>query len=93
LVVEVLSESTEENDRGVKFMDYQAHGVGEYWIIDAHRKILEQYVLSDSGRFELRMKSASGMLASHAVPAFCVPVAALFDTQANSEALRAMLAP
>ena len=32
--VEVLSETTEHRDRGVKFEDYEAHGVQEYWIID-----------------------------------------------------------
>lgn len=30
LVVEVLSESTEARDRGVKHVDYAAHGVTEY---------------------------------------------------------------
>ncbi len=34
LIVEVLSESTEANDRGIKFEDYAAHGVVEYWIVD-----------------------------------------------------------
>ena len=34
LVIEVLSDSTEKRDRGVKFKDYQAHKIEEYWIID-----------------------------------------------------------
>ena len=34
LVVEVLSESTADRDRGVKLEDYAAHGVAEYWIVD-----------------------------------------------------------
>lgn len=35
LAVEVLSDLTEKRDRGVKFEDFAAHGVGEYWIVDA----------------------------------------------------------
>jgi Uma2 family endonuclease len=31
LIVEVVSSSTEDRDRGVKFEDYEASDVGEYW--------------------------------------------------------------
>lgn len=41
LVVEVLNPQTGERDIGVKFAEYEQHGVGEYWILDprtlAHR--------------------------------------------------------
>jgi Uma2 family endonuclease len=30
LVVEILSDSTEKNDRNIKFIDYASHGVKEY---------------------------------------------------------------
>lgn len=33
-VVEILSQSTEAVDRGVKFEDYALNQVGEYWIAD-----------------------------------------------------------
>lgn len=45
LVVEILSESTKKRDRGIKFVDYAAHGVYEYWIVDTSKKSIEQYVL------------------------------------------------
>lgn len=45
LIVEILSDSTKKRDRGIKFIDYAAHGVYEYWIVDPAKKILEQYVL------------------------------------------------
>ncbi|WP_089717537.1 Uma2 family endonuclease, partial [Candidatus Entotheonella palauensis] len=45
-VVEVLSESTAERDRGIKFDDYAAHAVSEYWIVDPEHETVEQYRLA-----------------------------------------------
>lgn len=90
LAVEVLSESTEQRDRGVKFTDFEAHGVREYWISDPEEQTVEQYVLRD-GAFHLAMKSATGELRSEIVRGFTVPVAAIFNEAANLAALRAML--
>ncbi len=44
-VVEVLSPSTEKNDRKRKFLEYAINGVKEYWIVDADKKTVEQYIL------------------------------------------------
>ena len=46
-VIEILSPSTEERDRGVKKQDYALNGVKEYWIIDPETEIIEQYLLID----------------------------------------------
>ena len=89
--VEVLSESTEARDRGVKFQDYEAHGVREYWIIDAEEEWVEQYVEKE-GRFELRLKSGSGEIASTVIEGFCVPVKALFDSKESLRVMQTLLA-
>lgn len=91
-VVEVLSETTEHRDRGVKFEDYEAHGVREYWIIDPTegRETIEQYVL-EGGAFQLRLKSGSGEIASQVIPNFRIPIRTIFDTKENLAALKAML--
>ncbi len=81
LVVEVLSPSTENQDRGVKFQDYAAHGITEYWIIDPDREFVEQYVLQNE-RYDLQMKSHTGDLQSVAVRGFEIPVHAIFDETA-----------
>jgi Uma2 family endonuclease len=46
LVVEILSGSTEQRDRGLKRERYAQYGVPEYWIIDPGAKHVEVYRLT-----------------------------------------------
>ena len=85
-VVEVLSKSTEKNDRGVKFDDYEAHGVGEYWLVDPEKQVVEQYVLED-GRYDLRLKAADGSISSVVVEGFRIPIKAIFEDDENARVL------
>lgn len=54
LAVEVLSPSTAAIDRGLKRRVLARHGVREYWLVDAEREVVEQYVLSAG---ELRLSA------------------------------------
>lgn len=90
LIVEVLSSSTEQRDRGVKFEDYAANNVGEYWIVDAEKSVLEQHILGEAG-YELALKSGSGRLKSTVIDGFETEVEALFDEEKNLEAMRKLL--
>jgi Uma2 family endonuclease len=89
-VVEVLSTSTAANDRGVKFDDYAAHGVAEYWIIDPDAETVEQYRLAGDS-YELAIKAQTGELRSFAVPGFVIPVRAIFEDVLNQATLRQIL--
>ncbi len=91
LIVEVLSKSTTARDRGVKFEDYAAHGVAEYWIVDSERQCLEQYLL-EAGEYRLAVKSGSGEIASRAIEGLRIDIAAVFDASENLRALREMTA-
>jgi Uma2 family endonuclease len=46
LVVEILSPSTTQIDRGVKFQLYARHGVPYYWIVDPEARSIEAYALT-----------------------------------------------
>jgi Uma2 family endonuclease len=92
LIVEVLSGSTAERDRGVKFEDYEAHGVNEYWIVDPDAEVVEQYLRRDE-RLQLALKSGSGEIASPTVPGFRLSLRALFDPTENLAALQRLMAP
>jgi Uma2 family endonuclease len=89
-VVEVLSASTEQNDRGVKFKDYADHGVEEYWIVDPIAQSVEQYLLED-GSYRLHLKAYRGLVESRVIKGFSIEIRAIFDEAANLEALRKLI--
>lgn len=91
LIVEVISESTEAVDRGIKFDDYAAHGVTEYWIVDPEAEVIEQYLLRN-GAYDLALKVRTGLIASLAVTGFEIAVRAVFDSAEQLAALQAILA-
>lgn len=77
-IVEILSDSTEKIDRGVKFIDYAAHGVSEYRIIDPAEKRVEKYLLQQ-GEYYLEVKLATqGRLQSTVVEGFAVELNEIF---------------
>ena len=93
-IAEVLSPSTERHDRGVKFDDYAAHGITEYWIVDPGANTIEQYVLTSdivAGSILTYRQTGSwtgdDMVVSVAVGGFQIPTRALFERQANLAAL------
>ena len=89
-IVEILSETTVRTDREIKFDDYAAHGVKEYWIIDPDAEVVEQYLLRDE-EYLLIKKTDSGILKSEAIAGFAIPVRAIFDEQDNLDALHALV--
>ena len=100
-VVEVLSPhsgvgpygtapTTEANDLGVKFVDYAAHGVAEYWLVDPDAEMIEQYLLEGEA-YQLHVKTDTGTVRSVAVAGFAVPVRAVFDEAAKLAAVQAIL--
>ncbi len=85
-VIEVLSASTAKSDRETKFQDYAAHGVGEYWIIDAEMRTIEQYFLQNE-QYELLLKAKDGAIESVVLPKFKIPIRAIFDEAENLKTL------
>ena len=82
LVIEILSDSTEKRGRGIKFKDYQAHKIEEYWIIDPENQTLEQYHLKGD-IYDLILKSSQGFVTSFVVDGFQIPILSIFDEAEN----------
>jgi Uma2 family endonuclease len=89
-VVEVLSDSTEKYDRETKFQDYAAHGVQEYWIIDAEKETVEQYFLQNE-KYELLLKAKDGKIESVVLTDFKIPIQSIFDEQSNLATLATLI--
>ena len=47
LVVEIMSPSSEHNDRVRKLELYRKSAVPEYWVVDPGQHVIEQYILRD----------------------------------------------
>lgn len=89
-VVEVLSPSTEKYDRTTKFEDYAAHGIKEYWIIDAEHETIEQYFLENE-QYGLLLKAKDGTINSVVLSDFKIQIRAVFDEQTNLEELKKLI--
>lgn len=88
-VVEILSKSTEKNDRGIKLKDYEAHGVKEYWIIDAEKEVVEQYLQSAANRFDLKGSfSKNDTICSATISDLSFTTHAIFSTAENLKVLQ-----
>lgn len=88
LVVEIVSPDSIGRDRGEKYAEYEAAGVGEYWLIDPVREQAEFYLLGDA-RYRLA-DLRDGRFHSRVLPGLALPVAWLWqDPLPNTlEALR-----
>jgi Uma2 family endonuclease len=87
-IAEVLSDTTRHRDLDTKLVDYAAHGVGEYWVVDPETQTVSQYLLADEA-YHLHLRSDSGVVRSVAVAGFVLPIPALFGAGAFREALPA----
>jgi Uma2 family endonuclease len=92
-VIEIISKSTAVRDRTIKKADYENHRVREYWIIDPTRQRIEQYILSDASSeyFPAKQHQIHDIIESVAIPGFVIPVNAIFDEDANVEALQQLM--
>lgn len=89
--MEILSASTEQRDRGVKFKDYEAHQVKEYWLIDPEFRIIEQYLLKDQS-YQLQVKLKNGFIEAEQINGVKINVNAFFYHQLNIEEIKRILA-
>jgi Uma2 family endonuclease len=79
LIVEVLSESSADDDRGAKFADYRKlASLREYVLIDARARAAEVFRRGDDGKWAFEPADAAGESALESV-GLRVAVAALYE--------------
>ncbi len=53
LIIEIVSPSNTKHDVETKFQLYQRHGVREYWTVFPHDKMVNVFLLNESGKYQL----------------------------------------
>jgi Uma2 family endonuclease len=54
LIVEILSKGNSKKDMKDKYRLYEENGVVEYWIVYPYEKVIQQFVLNETGCYALR---------------------------------------
>jgi len=85
LVVEIMSPESIDLDRGRKFVEYEAEGAPEYWLIDSLRRQAEFYRLGDDHHYHQTLPDAEGLFHSEAVPDFWLRVAWMWEDPLPNE--------
>jgi len=65
LVIEIISPESLGRDRGEKFVEYEAAGIPEYWLVDPERQRAEFYQLDARGHYHDAGMDAEGRYHSH----------------------------
>ncbi|HET7559979.1 MAG TPA: Uma2 family endonuclease, partial [Limnochordia bacterium] len=74
LVVEVTSPESIGRDRGEKYVEYEAAGIEEYWLIDPERERLELYRLGADRKYVIVPPDGAGVLRSEVITGFWLRV-------------------
>ena len=93
-IVEILSKKTATADRTLKKIDYAAHGVQEYWIIDPVKQTVKQYLLldkTDKTYFQPYIYTIIDTIESATIEGFNIPFKAIFDEETNLETLENLM--
>lgn len=92
MVIEVISPESDLRDRGEKFLEYEAAGVPEYFLIDPLRSEAILYQRGADGRYHPATPDSQGRLCSGVLPGFALPPALLWaDLLPEGDALIALV--
>ncbi|MFN8557475.1 MAG: Uma2 family endonuclease [Dehalococcoidia bacterium] len=78
LVVEALSPSTAERDRGIKMRRYAAAGVPHYWLLDPEAETLEAYRLGAAGYVRTGVYGRGEVFRPELFPGLEIPIDAIW---------------
>jgi Uma2 family endonuclease len=78
IAIEIVSPESDERDRGAKFVEYEAAGVPEYWLIDPLRQDAIIYALGEDNRYHRVALDAQGRAVSSLLPGFALDPALLW---------------
>jgi len=78
LVIEIVSPESVERDHGTKYIEYEAIGIGEYWLIDPIHREADVYVLGEDHLYHRTVRGEREKLVSTILPGFALDPAILW---------------
>jgi len=79
LVIEILSDSSEQHDRGIKMRLYAVHGVPEVWLVKPYPSIVEVYRLDGRSYRLIETYVPPGNLSSPGFPKLKLKLKDIFE--------------
>lgn len=80
LVIEVISPESVQRDWQDKYWEYEAGGVGEYWILDADAQRAHFFVRNPAGKYQAVAPDARGRYDSVVLPGFWINIGWLWQS-------------
>jgi Uma2 family endonuclease len=72
IAIEVVAPESAERDYSVKYREYEASGVLEYWLIDADRRVFDVHERGGDGRYQRRQLDTAQRVTSTLLPGFAL---------------------
>jgi len=80
-IIEILSKGNSKREIQIKYELYQESGVQEYWIVYPNDQAINQFVLDESGRYQLKqMYTDDDMATPHLFPELAIDLTEVFET-------------
>lgn len=87
IVLEIVSPESRDRDYFIKYHEYAAAGVPEYWLIDPLRQQADIYLLGEDHRYRRAPLDGEGRLVSPLLPNFALDPALLWSDPLPSGAV------
>jgi Uma2 family endonuclease len=79
-IIEILSKGNSKRETQIKYELYAESGVSEYWLVYPYEQAVHQFVLSESGRYELKqMYADDDMAVPYLFPDLSVDLSEVFE--------------
>jgi Uma2 family endonuclease len=88
VAIEIISRESIGRDRGDKYVEYEAAGVREYWLLDPERQQAEFYRLTEAGHYRQALPEADNIFRSEVITGFWLRVEWLWELPDELEVLR-----
>ena len=79
-IIEILSKGNSKREMQIKYELYQESGVQEYWIVYPNDQAINQFVLDENGRYQLKqMYTDDDIAIPHLFPELAIDLTEVFE--------------